>query len=302
MTEKDQRRGGGVKDSFFIEYPLFFGLTIQASWIILVVIQVDSYWAASKSQGTLFWCVSAAFCIATMFLMGTFRSKITLLIRRKTVHFVVSLVGAAGCAGLAIAMASDPSAPSVSPVPPVLVAVCAALQSFCFAFETILWGEASRRRPLSILTPLALASIALAGLLALTCANVLDKGIVSGLVCLLPVVSAIYIYKAQHDNVSYLKPQEFDVLPDGSRVAKEGVRWQETSDVLNISKRRFALLMARVAFLFGLALAVLSFNAAACVGAEPIVAGGGGYLLAHSRSCVHGAVFPHRERCGVAVR
>ncbi len=268
--------GGGVKDSFFIEYPLFFGLTIQASWIILVVIQVDSYWAASKSQGTLFWCVSAAFCIATMFLMGTFRSKITLLIRRKTVHFVVSLVGAAGCAGLAIAMASDPSAPSVSPVPPVLVAVCAALQSFCFAFETILWGEASRRRPLSILTPLALASIALAGLLALTCANVLDKGIVSGLVCLLPVVSAIYIYKAQHDNVSYLKPQEFDVLPDGSRVAKEGVRWQETSDVLNISKRRFALLMARVAFLFGLALAVLSFNAAACVGAEPIVAGGGG--------------------------
>ena len=84
-------------------------------------------------------------------------------------------------------------------------------------------------------------------------------------------------------------------------MAKEGVRWQETSDVLNISKRRFALLMARVAFLFGLALAVLSFNAAACVGAEPIVAGGG-YLLAHSRSCVHGAVFPHRERCGVAVR
>ena len=68
------------------------------------------------------------------------------------------------------------------------------LQSFCFAFETILWGEASRRRPLSILTPLALASIALAGLLALTCANVLDKGIVSGLVCLLPVVD---VYKRQ---------------------------------------------------------------------------------------------------------
>lgn len=70
--------------------------------------------------------------------------------------------------------------------------------------------------------------------------------------CLCPLFSVVFVYKAQHDNESYFKPQEFVTLPDGTTRAKEGKTWVETFHDLRISKRAFALRLGKSAVPFGI--------------------------------------------------
>jgi DNA-binding CsgD family transcriptional regulator len=89
------------------------------------------------------------------------------------------------------------------------------------------------------------------------------------IVCIIPFMSVIGVYKAQHDNESYLKPQEFVIMPDGNLRAKEGALWKETFHDLKISKWRFALRLGSSAFFFGLPYGFLAFEGNSFLQNEP---------------------------------
>ncbi len=131
----------------------------------------------------------------------------------------------------------------------MLSVVGALLAAFFLSFETILLGDASRRREPNRLSLITLLSFASALVVLLVLVYYADTTVKTVLLALAPFGAIMFIYKAQHDNISYLKPQEFIVSADGKVEPKEGTRWVETFDNLHISKARFLLLIGRSASL-----------------------------------------------------
>ena len=80
--------------------------------------------------------------------------------------------------------------------------------------------------PIVLVVSLLLAILAVLGLIWVIPREPMAFAVVASL-C--PLASVILMYKAQHDNESYLKPQEFVVSDEGVSRAKEGQAWVETT-------------------------------------------------------------------------
>lgn len=179
---------------------------------------------------------------------------LTYHLRKKSTHF---LVGSAGSACLLGAFAA---AGLASPLSLVLTCAATAGSALACAVATLIWGEAARRRSSAMLAATTVLSLLLAVLLTLGLTLLITPEPLGFaiLMSLCPLVSVIFMYKAQHDNESYLKPQEFVVSDEGISLAKEGSTWVETTHELRISKRGFALKLGRSALLFGIVLGILA--------------------------------------------
>ena len=142
---------------------------------------------------------------------------------------------------------------------PTLALLATALGGFACSVVTLIWGETSRRRETRVLAIATMISLTLTTLILLLLFYLLDTAgaLFMGLASLLPLVSVILMYKAQHDNESYLKPQEFVISKSGVNVAKEGRAWVETTHELRISKRGFALRLGKSALLFGIVFGIV---------------------------------------------
>ena len=238
--------------AMYIEGPLVIGFAIQLLWLFLLFFQAsfffEGYRYVDETQCVI---LSLAFLIvfpATCFAVGYYREKVTKYLRRKSVHFLMGLCGTVGllCAGSIMLTKGE--------APFALALAGTVLTSFACAPSTLIWGEAARRRDQSILAIATILSLLLAFVFILVLSYLAEASAVGITVvaCLCPLFSVVFVYKAQHDNESYFKPQEFVTLPDGTTRAKEGKAWVETFHDLRISKRAFALRLGKSAVPFGI--------------------------------------------------
>ncbi|MEQ3363839.1 hypothetical protein [Raoultibacter massiliensis] len=211
-----------LSNAVYIESPLVIGFAVQLFWLFILFFQAfflhDNARAINELQ---FVSLGLSFLIvfpATCFAIGYYRDRVTRYLRKKSVHFLMGLCGAIGmlCAGSV--MLSDGQAPFA------LALAGTVLASFACAPATLLWGEAARRRDQSKLALATILSLLLAFALILALAYFVETSPFGAVViaCLGPLFSVVFVYKAQHDNESYFKPQEFVTLPDGTTRAKEG--------------------------------------------------------------------------------
>lgn len=238
--------------AMYIESPLVIGFAIQLFWLFILFFQAsffsDSYHYLDEAHYVL---LSLAFLIAfpaACFLVGYYREKVTKYLRKKSVHFLMGLCGTLGMLGASSIMLTKGDAPFA------LALAGTVLTSFACAPTTLLWGEAARRRDQSILAIATILSLLLAFAFILLLAYFAEMSSLGITIasCLCPLFSVVFVYKAQHDNESYFKPQEFVTLPDGTTRAKEGKTWVETFHDLSISKRAFALRLGKSAVPFGI--------------------------------------------------
>lgn len=238
--------------ALYIEGPLVVGFAIQLLWLFILFFQapffLDGYHYLDESRSTL---LSLSFLVvfpATCFAIGYYRDRVTKYLRKKSVHFLMGLCGAVGMLGTGSIMLTGGEAPFA------LALAGAVLTSFACAPSTLLWGEAARRRDQSILAIATILSLLLAFAFILALAYFAEAGTLGIVIvaCMCPLFSVVFAYKAQHDNESYFKPQEFVTLPDGTTRAKEGKAWVETFHNLRISKRAFALRLGKSAVPFGI--------------------------------------------------
>lgn len=245
-------------NTLYIEMPLAIGLAVHICWACLlftqIVMQIDNPSAGNRVDFIVFGVVFLVVFFATCFVAGFDREHITKVIRRKWAHFLVSACGIIGC----IFFSAMPSfAPPISLVFSIIGALLAGTSC---GFATVLWGEAARRRPFDKLAIITALAFILAFFAVLVIEYALTASVTTATLCISPFVSLVLVYKAQHDNVSYFKPQEFLVLPDGTKQVKEGAHWIETFHDLRISKLRFALKLGKSAFLFGIVFGSLAFE------------------------------------------
>lgn len=253
-----------VGTALHIESPLVIGLAIHLSWLCLLLapdITLSAY-APFLSSGACL-ALSTSFLLgfsAGCLLTGIMRGVITYYLRKKIIHLLIGLVGAACLLGVLVIAAQDPHTGLA-----LIGWLLSALTGAACAVTTLIWGEAARRRELGTLAIATLISLVLAAflILLLTELSTHNRGVFVGLACACPLASVIFMYKAQHDNESYLKPQEFVIAEDGVSKPKEGQTWAETSHELRISKRGFALRIGRSALPFGLALGLMLGSVAA---------------------------------------
>lgn len=251
-----------------LESPLVVGLAIQLCWLACLAappLFLAAYAPPLREASPLLaGCFLVAFS-AGCFAIGALRGKLTYYLRKKSTHFLVGVIGSACLLG-AIASAGLPA--SLGPIP-----TCAAVagSALCCAVATLIWGEAARRRSPAVLATTTLLSFLAASLLALGLSRlILSEPLgFATLMSLCPLTSVIFMYKAQHDNESYLKPQEFVASDEGVSLAKEGRSWVETTHELRISKRGFALRLGRSALPFGLAFGVLALQLLATPATQP---------------------------------
>lgn len=251
-THSPRARVASLSNALYIESPLLIGFAIQLCWLLVLVFH-GSPWCeglppTNQPQSPILRLAFLASFSVAGFAIGYSREKITRHIRKKAVHFLIGLGGAVGmlCACGPLLWGEG------FPFP--LVFAGTVLASLSCAPSTLLWGEAARRRNQSVLalaTSLS-AVMAYAFLLALVWIAETNVAGAAGAISLFPLLSVVFVYKAQHDNESYLKPQEFVTMPDGSKMAKEGRAWVETFHDLRISKRAFALRLGKSAVPFGM--------------------------------------------------
>lgn len=241
-----------LSNAVYIESPLVIGFAVQLFWLFILFFQAFFLYDNARAINELqFVSLGLSFLIvfpATCFAIGYYRDRVTRYLRKKSVHFLMGLCGAIGmlCAGSV--MLSDVQAPFA------LALAGTVLASFACAPATLLWGEAARRRDQSKLALATILSLLLAFALILALAYFVETSPFGAVViaCLGPLFSVVFVYKAQHDNESYFKPQEFVTLPDGTTRAKEGKAWVEAFHNLRISKRAFALRLGKSAVPFGI--------------------------------------------------
>lgn len=229
-----------------VESPLFIGFVIHICWSFFIFTEIfsQSQIATDPIEYSIFGIVSLITFFLTCLAVGIAREYITLKLRFKRVHFIIALCNVVGCL-LFLSLTS-------LPFPLFFATVSALLCGSSYSIITVLWGEASRRRSFVRLALLTCCTLIVAIIVSPLAVTFVDANILHVIICIVPLISVVSVYKAQHDNVSYLKPQEFIVMPDGARRAKEGSLWEETYHDLKISKLRFALKLGRPAFFFGL--------------------------------------------------
>lgn len=251
-----------------LESPLVVGFAIQLCWLaclaapsLFLAAYAPSLIGASPLLASCFLIAFAAGCFA----IGAFRGKLTYYLRKKSTHFLVGFIGSVCLLG---AFASAALPPSLGPI---LACAATAGSGLCCAVATLIWGEAARRRSSAVLAGATVLALLLAALLALGLSLLIPAEPLgfATLMSLCPLASVIFMYKAQHDNESYLKPQEFVSSDEGVSLAKEGSSWVETTHELRISKRGFALKLGRSALPFGIAFGVLAAEAAAPLASNP---------------------------------
>ena len=251
-----------------LESPLVIGFAIQLCWLACLAappLFLAAYAPPLREASPLLaGCFLVAFA-AGCFAIGALRSKLTYYLRKKSTHFLVGFIGSACLLG-AIA-----SAALAAPLGPILTCAAAAGSALCCAVATLIWGEAARRRSPAVLATTTLLSLLAASLLALGLSRlILSEPLgFATLMSLCPLASVIFMYKAQHDNESYLKPQEFVASDEGVSLAKEGRSWVETTHELRISKRGFALRLGRSALPFGVTFGILAAEAIAPLSSDP---------------------------------
>lgn len=242
----------------YIEMPLVIGLAVHMCWACLMFTEtMDRLHGPSAELRLAYGAFGIVFLVAFFasgFVAGFDREHITKFIRRKWAHFLVSACGVAGCLLFALVPAN------AMPLSVICAVAAAMLTGASCAFATVLWGEAARRRQFDRLAIITVLAFILAFFAALLAEYTLDAAAIDAILCLSPFASLVLVYKAQHDNVSYLKPQEFLVLPDGTKQVKEGALWIETFHDLRISKGRFALTLGKSALPFGLVFGSLAFE------------------------------------------
>ena len=292
----------------YLESPLVIGLAVQFCWLLALAAPPLLLRAYAPSVGdgdalALTGCFAAAFA-AGCFAVGALRGMLTYYLRKKPVHFLVGAAGSACLAGV-FAAAGLPA----SPLRLCLLCAATAGTSACCAVATLIWGEAARRRELPTLTMATMLSLLLAILAVLGLIWVIPREPMAFAVVasLCPLASVILMYKAQHDNESYLKPQEFVVSDEGVSRAKEGQAWVETTHELHISKRGFALKLGRSALPLGLAFGIILAAAlqASAPGAQAgtaAVPGEAGLPLLGAIAFVLLALAPRRADRPVSVR
>ncbi|WP_180326766.1 response regulator transcription factor [Raoultibacter phocaeensis] len=251
-AESLREKATALSNALYLESPLVLGFAIQLLWLFILFFQASFYFdnlhAIDKPHYLL---LTLAFLIAfpaTCFAVGYYREKVTAQLRKKSVHFLTGLCGTIGmlCASCIVLSAGQ--------APFALALAGTVLASVACAPSTLLWGEAARRRDQSILAIATILSLLLAFAFILVMAYLTEvsSASITVVACLCPLFSVVFVYKAQHDNESYFKPQEFVVLPDGTKRAKEGKAWVETFHNLRISKRAFALRLGKSALPFGI--------------------------------------------------
>lgn len=245
-------------NTVYLEMPLALGLAVHICWICLLFTEtVMSIQGSDSTNRMNFSLFGATFLIAFFiagFTAGFDREHITKFIRRKWAHFLISTCGVAGC--VLFMLISTISFPfSIACVIPSALMIGSS-----FAFATVLWGEAARRRQFPKLVIITMLSFIIAFFMAIIIIRTLDAFATEILLCISPFISLVLVYKAQHDNESYFKPQEFLILADGTKQVKEGALWIETFHDLRISKGRFALKLGRSAFPFGVVFGILAFG------------------------------------------
>lgn len=256
MDEPKQSVFARAGEVLNIEFPLFVGFTGHLVWTYLIFSDFLHHMretvSGPGSAHLIFGIAFAVVCVLFCFAVGIMREYITMSLRHKTTHLVIAACGALGCVlYYRIDLSDFAYAAAIG---------SALLLGAAFSLISILWGEASRRRTFT-----RLATITCISLLAAAVASPLLEFLASAraleaLVCIAPLPLAVFLYKAQHDNESYFKPQEFEVLPDGTRRAKEGILWEETYHDLKISKLRFAIRLGRSALFFGLAFGLFLYE------------------------------------------
>lgn len=242
----------------YIEMPLVVGLSVHIFWTCLMFTEtVEHFLGSSVDLRIAYGAFGIVFLLSFFvggFLAGFDREHITKFIRRKWAHFLVSACGVIGC----LLFVLTPSA--IPPLSVVYAVVGALLAGVSCAFATVLWGEAARRRPFDKLAIITVLAFILAFFAALLAEYGMSPTALDTVLCLSPFASLVLVYKAQHDNVSYFKPQEFLILPDGTKQVKEGALWIETFHDLHISKGRFALTLGKSALPFGMVFGSLAFE------------------------------------------
>lgn len=241
-----------VANAFYIESPLVVGFGIQLFWIFVLFVQLPPLLRELHSLplgfgpqlGAILLLVFAAVCLT----VGFNREKITFYLRRKMTHFLIGAIGASGTLLASLPFASQEPATLVPSIAGMLIA------SISCALSTLLWGEAARRRDQSTLAIATIISFAIAAALValVTFPGIPNPLLFAATTTLSPLVSIVFVYKAQHDNESYFKPQEFVDAPDGTKRAKEGHAWVETLHELSISRKSFAFKLGKSAIPFGM--------------------------------------------------
>ncbi len=241
-----------------LESPLVIGFSIHLCWLILLVAPtlLTKAYVQDLSLNSCFAlneCFFATFAIGC-FVIGAIREVITYYLRKKLVHFLIGLAGSLCLAGLFTSESMLPSGFAY-----IVLYTTTLLSGFFCAITTLIWGEAARRRKLKTLALTSIISLLLAGIIIVVFAYLIQQSfeIFTVVACLCPLISVIFMYKAQHDNESYLKPQEFVTSKDGTMRAKEGRTWFETTHELRISRRGFALKLGKSALPFGIAIGLL---------------------------------------------
>lgn len=239
-------------NALYIESPLVIGFSIQLLWLFILFFEAPYYHAhLHYLDDPRYLLLGLSFLIAfsaTCFAIGRYRENVTKYLRKKSVHFLIGISGSIGM------LCTCSMVMSKGETPFALVMAGTVLASLACAPATLLWGEAARRRGQSILATATILSLLLAFAFVLIVAYLTEASPlgVAAVASLCPLASIVFVYKAQHDNESYLKPQEFVTLPDGTKRAKEGKAWVETFHDLRISKRAFALRLGKSAVPFGM--------------------------------------------------
>ena len=254
----DQRSLASLGEVVNLEAPLYCGIFVHAIWIGLAILGINLNLLEKPSLNYIaFAATFAVSYIAMSLFISIFRDKLTRKMRYRVFHLIVATCGLLG----SLILSGLPAECSAATL--VLSVVGALLAAFFLSFETILLGDASRRREPNRLSLITLLSFASALVVLLVLVYYADTTVKTVLLALAPFGAIMFIYKAQHDNISYLKPQEFIVSADGKVEPKEGTRWVETFDNLHISKARFLLLIGRSASLFGITCGLLAYECSA---------------------------------------
>ena len=249
-------KASSIANAVYYEAPLALGFAVHVWWTCMLITDLFSGSFDSNvlhTHSSIVLCAAflvsfAAGCLAA----GILRERITRYIRRKWAHFVVSLLGVGSCVLVAL-----PDAPGGGGM---ALLGCIGAGVSC-SFSTVLWGEAARRRDFATLALVSSVALSAALIGALAAQRLLADDLAHVAVCAGPLVSGVLIYKAQHDNASYLKPQEFLLMPDGTKQIKEGQRWVETFHDLRIERWRFAMKIGRCGVAFGIVLGCLGIEA-----------------------------------------